>query len=100
MKTFKDLNIKVESEGFTGDQIKISRIMDKDIIVLKYKIGPSKYPEKGNGQCLTLQIKLGEETHVVFTGSIALMDTIQQVKTEDMPFLTKITKPNERFQFN
>lgn len=100
MRAFKDLNIKTETEGFTGDKIKMQRVLDKDIVVLKYRIVTSQYPDKGNGKCLHLQIKMNETIYVVFTGSIGLMDAIIQVKDEDLPFTTKITKPNERFQFN
>jgi hypothetical protein len=88
----------VTTPAFTGDKIKIERILNREIKVLDYKIEKSRY-DKGNGKCLYLQIQLGEQKHVVFTGSIALMDVIAQVDKSNLPFATTIIKDNERFQF-
>lgn len=75
--------------------------MNNTIIVHKFRITDSKFSkEKGNGKCLHMQISIDGKFHVVFTGSVALMDLIQQVpETVGFPFETKITKENKRFQF-
>lgn len=99
MKKFSDFNIIAEPNGFTGDKIKIERILNKAIEVIAYKIEDSKFKEKGNGKCLTLQIKIKEEQHIVFTGSINLMQQIEKVGKEDFPFETIIIKGNDRYQF-
>lgn len=98
MKTFKDLGIAKTQQGFIGDKIKISKILNREVVVLDYKIENSKY-EKGNGKCLHLQIAIGETKHVVFTGSKPLMDTIALVPKPDFPFKTTIIKENEWFEF-
>jgi hypothetical protein len=100
MNTFKDLNVKIEKQGFVGDKIKIDRIFNREIVVEGYKIVDSKYPEKGNPKCLHLQIILGNNRHVVFTGSMMLMDQIKQIPATSFPFKTTIVKENERFEFN
>lgn len=41
VKAFKDLGIVATSDAFTGDKIKIGRILDRDIVVHKYRIVPS-----------------------------------------------------------
>jgi hypothetical protein len=67
-------------------------------VVTDYKIEKSRY-EKGNGKCLYLQIEIGNTKHVVFTGSAGLMDQIEKVPKEKMPFKTTIVRENERMQF-
>ena len=95
MKSFKDFGIKTEDKGFVGDKIKINKILNREIAVLAYKIGDSKY----NGKCLHLQIQLGDTKHVVFTGSKNLMESIVMVSKDDFPFKTTIVEENERFEF-
>lgn len=98
MKQFKDFNIKSTLKSFIGDKIKMSKILNKQITVLDYRVEDSKY-EKGCGKCLYLQIQLGEEKHVVFTGSRALIDMINQVPKTDFPFVTTIVKESEVYDF-
>lgn len=98
MKQFKDLGIEPPAQGFTGDKIRMDRILNREIIVHDFKIENSKY-EKGNGKCLYMQIQLNNVKHVVFTGSTSLMETIQKVPKSAFPFKTTIIKDNERFEF-
>ena len=56
MRTFKEFGIKPASKSFIGDKIKIDRIVNREIVVLDYKVEDSKY-NKGNGKCLYLQIE-------------------------------------------
>lgn len=94
-RKFSDLGIKAESNHFTGDKIKISKILNREITVMAYAIKPSSY--KGN--CLHLQIAIGDKKHVVFTGSTVLMDTIQKVDEKDLPFQTVIVEENDHYEF-
>ena len=95
MTSFKDLNITADHKGFTGDKIKIDRLLSREITVTAFKIEPSKFLDKGNGKRLTLQIELLGNRHVVFTGSGVLMDLIQKVPKEAFPFTTTIQKQND-----
>jgi hypothetical protein len=96
MKTFKEFGIKtVLQKNFVGDKVKIERILNREIIVLDFRIEDSKF----NGKCLYLQIQLGEIKYVVFTGSKALLEMIDQVPKSEFPFKTTIVKENERFEF-
>jgi hypothetical protein len=61
-------------------------------------VEPSRF-EKGNGKCLHLQIEVNKTFHVVFTGSVVLMDMIEKVPKDKLPFITTIVKENERLQF-
>lgn len=99
MTDFKDLGIKPTIKNFVGDKIKMSRILNKPIKVLDFKEDVSKYPEKGNGKCLHLQIEVDGTMHIVFTGSTVLMDMIKQVPKEKFPVNTTIVEENESYQF-
>lgn len=101
MKNFKDFGIKTSpDDGFTGDKIKIDRIINREIIVHKFKIEDSKYKEKGSKKCLTLQISINDSKHIVFSGSKSLMDLIGQVPEDGFPFIATIIKENERLEFS
>jgi hypothetical protein len=98
MKRFSELNIKSE-DGFTGDKIKIDKILNREISLIKYKIDDSKYPKNKSGKCLTLQIEFCGSRYVVFTGSDYLINQINQVNNDDFPLLATIIKTNDHFEF-
>ena len=100
MHQFKDLGIKPVLKAFQGDSISIDRITNSEIQVLDYKIGPSKYPEKGNGKCLTLQVKYRDELRIIFSGSSYLMETIENIDRQKFPFATTIIKINKHYEFS
>ena len=98
MNEFKNFKIQPKTATFTGDKIKIERILNTKIIVHDYKIEKSK--QKENTQLLTLQIeKTCGTKHIIFTGSTILIQMIQEVKKEDLPFQSTIVKNNEYFEF-
>lgn len=96
MKKFSDLGITTDINSFTGDKIKISKILNIPIIVHDFKIEKSKH---NTGDCLYLQISIEKEKRVVFTGSTVLIDTIKKVPKEEFPFQTTIIKQTEYFEF-
>lgn len=97
---FKDLGIETTIQNFIGDKIKMEKILNKEISIAGFKIGDSKaFPEKGNGKYMNMQIEVGGEKRVVFTGSRCLMDTIQKVPESSFPFTTTIVKENDHYQF-
>lgn len=100
IKQFKNFGIQAESQSFTGDKIKVERILNREIIVHAHKIGLSKFTDKGNGKRLDLQISIGETKHIVFTGSANLMDMISKVPADGFPFQTTIIKVDDRYVFS
>ncbi len=98
-KRFSDLGIKLSYKSFDGDKIKVDRVLNKEITVLDFRIEKSKYPEKGNPECLYMHIAIENERHVLFTGSRALQEAIKQVQKEDFPFTTTIVRENNRLEF-
>lgn len=97
MNNFKDFNIKPSLQYFTGDKIKIGRIINTPIVVTNFKIGPSN--KKEGTEYLTLQIEKNNTKYVVFTGSTILMQLIQKVPKERFPFVTTIVKEGEHLEF-
>ena len=99
MHSFKEFGIKPQSKAFEGPKIEMDDILNKPIIVEDFKIEDSKFKEKGNGKRLTLQILVDTNKRIVFTGSVNLMQMIQEVKRDNFPFTTTIIKQNKRLEF-
>lgn len=97
MNNFKDFKIKPKLNSFTGDKIKIDRILNTEITVLKYKIENSKV--KSGTELLTLQIEKAGTRHIVFTGSKFLIEMIRDVPEDGFPFKTTIMKESEHLEF-
>ena len=98
MKRFKDFGIQTTIDAFIGDKIKMDRILNKEIMVEKYRIDDSK--QKPGTKCLKLQLMVDGSHRVLFTGSTVLIDMIRHVPVNEFPFLTTIIKENERFEFS
>lgn len=99
MTRFSELNIKPKSNGMEGEKIKIDRVLNKEIKILRYEIKPSKYTEKGNGNCLYMQAEVDGAKRVIFSGSTILMDMIQQAPETAFPITATIVKENDRLEF-
>ena len=82
-----------EHAELEGDKKKIEEILNKEILVIGYRVGRSRYRDK---DYLTLQFENGGNKYVVFTGSEVL--TKQARKYEEMmPFYTTIKKVNNYY---
>jgi hypothetical protein len=99
MKQFKDFGITAPAPAFAGDKIKMSKILNKQIIIHRYKIEDSKFKDKGNGKRLDMQIELKGTNYIVWTSSVVLQETIKQIPAENFPFTTTIVLENERYEF-
>lgn len=97
MNNFKDFGIKPKASTFTGDKIKMDRVLNKEIKILAFKIDKSKL--KPDTDCLTLQIEKDDTKHVIFSGSTILMQMIKEVPQDKFPFITSITKMNDFLEF-
>jgi hypothetical protein len=100
MNKFSQFNIKVPVNKFIGDKIKISKILNREIIVYYYKLGDSKiFKEKGTCKCLELQISVDDNKHIIFTSASGLIEVIKQIPENDFPFITTIIEENDRYIF-
>jgi len=101
MKSFKDFGIKTEVEKkFTGDKIKIVKILNKEITILDYKIEDSNF-KGGNGKRLFLWIEVDGTKRVLFTAGQQLQKTIEEIpKVGGFPFKTTIIEEDEQYLFS
>lgn len=97
MNQFKTFGIKPILSSFSGDKIKIDKILNMEIRILEFKIEPSKH--KANTNCMTLQIEKQGTKHIIFTGSSVLMQMIKLVPKDKFPFRTTIIKESEHLEF-
>lgn len=97
MKKFSDFNITVTQNVFTGDKIKITKILNREITVHAFKLEPSKHFKN---ECLHLQIEFNKDKYVLFTGSTKLIEQIQQVPASGFPFNTTIINESEMYLFS
>lgn len=100
MIKFSELGVKTPIQmAFTGDKIKINKILNKEIVVHDWRLEDSKFQKKGNEKCLYLQIEVEGSKRIVFTGSVQLARTIEQIPREKFPFTTTIIE-NEGYEFS
>lgn len=87
-----------EPELLNGSKLKIEEILNKEILIMGFKISDSKFSKSNNPKCLTLQFELDDKKHVIFTGSSVLVNQIEKYKDE-IPFLTIIEKVDKYYSF-
>jgi len=79
-----------ESGPLDGDKIRIDDVLNKELIVAGYRIKESKYPKSGS-KCLMLQVILDDRKHVLFTGSVVLLEQMEKYQ-DHLPFIATIQK--------
>lgn len=101
MKSFKDLNIDVKPDNYIGEKIKIDRILNKEFILLDFKVVESKFKkdDKSN-KLLTLQIEMDDEKRIIFTGSSMLIKAAELINKTDLPISCSIIKEDKHYCFN
>lgn len=100
VKNFSDFKIRPKNDHFTGDKIKMLKILNQNIIVHGFRILPSKFENSNSETVMHMQLEFKDEKHILFTGSRILADMIGQVPEDGFPFKTKIIKEGESFVFN
>ena len=86
---------------FDGQKLELMQILDKEILIIWYKIRKSKHTDKNkhtDETYLTLQFELNERRYVVFTGSMVLTDQIRRYE-DKIPFYAKITRLGKSYTF-
>lgn len=97
MNNFKDFKIIPAVLNFTGEKIKIDRVLNVEIKIHDFKVDNSKH--KVGTEYLTLQIEKAGVKHIIFTGSTILIQMIKQVPKTKFPFTTVIKRENEYYEF-
>jgi hypothetical protein len=102
MNKFSEFADTSVSPVMDGKKMMLDDVLDKEIIVLRYRVKKSKYSEAKNPDCLTIQFAYpeNENTHfVLFTGSTVLMQQLEQYK-DKLPFSATIRKPGKYYTFS
>ena len=101
MNKFSDFADTTVSPIIDGKKMSLDEILDKEVVVLRYRIKKSKYTEAKNPDCLTVQFAFPEkeDTHYIFfSGSSVLMQQLEQYK-DKLPFTATIKKVGKYFTF-
>jgi len=102
MNKFSDFADTSISPIMDGKKLSLDDILDKEILVLRYRIKKSKYSEAKNPDCLTVQFSYPENEavhYVFFSGSSVLMQQLEKYK-DKLPFAATIKKVGKYFTFS
>ncbi len=78
-----------ETTPFEGDKIRIDDLLNKEILILGFKIKDSK--QKQGTSYVTVQFKLDDEEHIMFTASQVIIDQLNKYE-KNIPFYGMIKK--------
>lgn len=92
---FSELGITAQGSGFVGNRIDITEILNQEIIVHDFKIGPSKFPKPNRPDRMDLQIEIDNVKRITWSGSGPLIEMIQKVPKGSFPFKTTIKKEKD-----
>jgi len=87
-----------ESLPLDGAKLRLDDVLNKEILIVGFKVRKSKYVRAESSDCLTLQFKLDGTTYILFSGSKILTDQITKYQTE-IPFLATIKKIDKYYTF-
>jgi len=85
-----------EEGPLDGKKKKLSEMLDKEILVLAFRVGKSKFRDKNY---VTIQFENGGDRYVVFTGSEVLMDQLKRHEG-NLPFYATIVKRYNYFSLS
>ncbi len=93
LNEFADDDIALE-----GEKVKIDEILGKEIIILKFRVGRSKFEREGSGEYLTMQFAFeeSESPKILFTGSDVIIRQIKKY-ADQIPFMATIVKINRYY---
>lgn len=90
MNDFGQFKIDPATKGFKGEKININNILNLNIILVAFKVGPSKFEKSGDR--LDMQIIHKGVHRVTWICSKSLIEMIQRVPEDGFPFTVKIIK--------
>lgn len=87
-----------------GPKLSMEQVLDRQVLIFDFNIGPSKYVSENNSNCTKIQmafIDTPEDRFVVFTGSVVLMHQIRAIEEhlEEGPVLATIKKEGRHYTF-
>lgn len=88
-KSFADF--AEESRPLDGEKIRIDEVIDREMTVIGFNLRRSRYEKNRSGKCLLLQMEIGGERRVLFTGSDVMIEQMEKYG-EHVPFVATIRK--------
>jgi len=102
MNKFSEFADMTVSPILDGKKQSLDDVLEKEILVLRYRIKKSKFSEAKNPDCLTVQFAYpdNEAVHFVFfSGSSVLMQQLEKYK-DKLPFAATIKKVGKYYTFS
>ena len=94
--SFKDF---AERKVLTGSKVSLNSILNKELIILSFEKGASKFESKGTKLCTKVQFKCDGEEHIFFTGSEVLTNQLETYK-DKLPFKATVQKVTNYYTFS
>lgn len=84
-----------------GKKIRIDDILNKNIIILGYRLSDSHYSKNKSGKYATVQFEYENEKNknIFFSGSDIIIDELKKYEP-NIPFETKVIKINRYYTFS
>jgi len=78
-----------ETKSFDGEKKKLDDILNKEILILDFKVKDSK--QRIGSKYITIQFRDNDKNFIVFTGSMVLINQFEKYK-DNIPFYTVIRR--------
>lgn len=88
-KRFQDFCQEVRP--LDGAKARIEDVLNREILITRFKVTHSKYNTTGHGKCLTIQFEVDGARCIMFTSSSVLLDQFEKYGDE-IPFVATIKK--------
>lgn len=83
-----------DEKPLDGEKARIDNLLNRQIVLTRFKIRPSKYKDKSS-DCATVQFweygDINQTRKIFFTGSSVIIDMLKKYE-DKLPFLTTIKK--------
>ena len=89
--------VEDDEKPIEGEKVSITNILNKEIVITKYKVRNSKYKDRCD-KCATVQFyeESNERKRIFFTGSAVIIEQLEKYG-EKIPFMTTVTKIDKYF---
>lgn len=86
-----------ELKSLDGDKKKIEEILNREILIIDFKVKDSK--KQRDSLYVTIQFKIDDVNHIVFTGSNVLINQLEKYK-DHVPFYATIKQIDRYYTFS
>lgn len=89
--------VEDDEKPIEGEKVSITNILNKEIVITKYKVRNSKYKDRCDKRA-TVQLyeESDERKRIFFTGSAVIIEQLEKYG-EKIPFMATVTKIDKYF---